>query len=469
MVGIVSYGAYIPIWRMNRELLGRGVSGERSVAGEDEDSLTMAVAAAIDCLGDFDRENIDGVFFASTTSPFKEKCAASTIAAVLDFRRDVFTADFANSIRAGTSALKAALAMVKAGAARQVLVTAADCRLGAPGSSFERAFGDGAAALLVGKKNLIAELEAENSITDEIYDVWRRDVDLYVNSWEDRFIYSYGYHAVVNEAVSGLMKKAGVESKDVKKAVLSTPETQRAISLAKNLGFDPKTQLQNPLTEKVGDTGAAQPLMLFAAALEEANLDDRFLVAGYGNGSDAFLFIVREDINEIKGTRRGVKTHLERKRMVPNYATYLMWRKLVRTPSQRVPMSVSYPAATSIWRDRKRIYPLHGVKCRVCGTVQYPPQHVCIKCRAKDDFEEVRLCGGKGKLFSYSFEFIRGNVPIGLVNLEGGGRVFVELTDVDPGELKIDLPVELTFRRLDLWREDGMYGYFWKATPTRSP
>ena len=126
MVGIVSYGAYIPMWRMNRELLGKGVSGEKSVAGQDEDSLTMAVAAAIDCLGDFDRECIDGVLFASTSSPFKEKCMASTIAAVLDFRRDVFTADFANSTRAGTSALKAALGMVKAGTAKKILITAAD-------------------------------------------------------------------------------------------------------------------------------------------------------------------------------------------------------------------------------------------------------------------------------------------------------------------------------------------------------
>jgi 3-hydroxy-3-methylglutaryl CoA synthase len=469
MVGIVSYGAYIPIWRMNRELFGKGGSGERSVAGQDEDSLTMAVAAAIDCLGELDRENIDGVLFASTTSPFKEKCVASTIAAVLDLRRDVFTADFANSLRAGTSALKTALGMVKAGAARQILVAAADCRLGAPKSSFEQTLGDGAAALLVGKENLIAELEEEHSISDEIYDVWRRDIDLYVNSWEDRFIYLYGYQMVVNEAVSGLMKKTGVGPKDVRKAVLPNPETQRAASLAKNLGFDPKTQLQDPLSDKVGDTGTAQPLMLFTAALEGANLGDRFLLAGYGNGSDAFLFVIKEDINEIKAKRLGVKTHLERKMMVPDYTTYLMWRKLIQTPVQRVPMLVSYPTATATWRERKRIHPLHGVKCRACGTIQYPPQRICIKCHAKDDFEEVSLFSKKGKLFSYSFDFIRGNVPIGLVNLEGGGRVFVELTDVDPGELKIDLPVELTFRRLDLWRENDMYGYFWKATPTRTP
>jgi 3-hydroxy-3-methylglutaryl CoA synthase len=469
MVGIISCGAYIPMWRMNRELLCKGASGEKSIAGQDEDSLTMAVAAAQDCLGDFDRESIDGVLFASTTSPFKEKCMAGTVAAVLDLRRDVFTADFANSTRAGTSALKAALGMVKAGTAKKILVTAADCRLGAPKSPFERSFGDGAAALLVGKENPIAELEEEHSISDEIYDVWRRDVDLYVNSWEDRFIYSYGYQMAVNEAASGLMKKARTELKDVKKAVLSAPDTPRVVSLAKNLGFDPKTQLQEPLTDKIGDTGTAQPLMLFTAALEEANLDDRFLLAGYGNGCDAFLFRVRENIDEIKGKRRGVKAHLERKRMVPNYATYLMWRKLVQTPSPRVPMSVSYPTATAIWRERKRIYSLHGVKCRACGTIQYPPQRVCIKCHAKDDFEEVRLNSRKGKLFSFSFEFIKGNVPIGLVNLEGGGRVFVELTDVEQEELKIDLPVELTFRRLDLWREDGMYGYFWKATPIRIP
>lgn len=467
MVGITSYGAYIPIWRMSRELLGKGLSGERSVAGKDEDSLTMAVAAAINCLSDVNRETIDGVFFASTTSPFKEKCLASTIATVLDLRRNVFTADFANSLRAGTNALKAAINLVKAGSAKQILVTAADCRLGAPGSFFEQSFGDGATSFLIGKDNVIADLEDDYSISDEIYDVWRRDIDLYVNSWEDRFIFSHGYFEVVKEAASGLMKKGGITPKDITKVVVAAPEMRRGVDLAKSLGFDPKTQLQDTLLNNVGNTGAAQPLMLFVAALEEAKPDDRFLLASYGSGSDAFIFRVTEDIKGLAGKRRGVKAHLKRKKMVSDYVTYLKWRKLVEMPKPRVPMSVSYPTATAIWRERRRIYPLHGVKCKACGTIQYPPQRVCIKCHAKDNFEEVRLCERKGKLFAYSFEFIRENVPIGLVNLEGGGRIFVELTDVDAEELKIDLPVELTFRKLDLWREDGMYGYFWKATPIR--
>ncbi|MCS7115687.1 MAG: hydroxymethylglutaryl-CoA synthase [Nitrososphaerota archaeon] len=467
MAGITSYGAYIPIWRMNRELLGKGLSGERSVAGSDEDSLTMAVAASIDCINGIDRETIDGVFFASTTSPFKEKCVATTIATVLDLRHDVFTADFANSLRAGTSALKAATSMVKAGAARQILVVAADCRLGAPESSFEQTFGDGAAALLVGKENLVADLEDDYSISDEIYDVWRRDVDVYVNAWEDRFINTYGYSRVVGEAVSGLMKQAGITPKEITKAIFSSPDARRSSDLARSLGFEPKTQVQDPLINNVGNTGTAQPLMLFVAALEEAKPDDRFLLASYGNGSDAFLFRVKEGIKSIGDKKRGVKMRLKVKKPVPDYATYLKWRKLVRLQAPRVPMSVSYPTSTAIWRERRRIFALHGVKCRVCGTVQYPPQRVCMECRSKDNFEEVRLYERKGKLFTYSFEFIRGNVPIGLINLEGGGRLFIELTDVDPEELKIDLPVELTFRRLNIWRPDGMYIYFWKATPIR--
>jgi len=38
---------------------------------------------------------------------------------------------------------------------------------------------------------------------------------------------------------------------------------------------------------------------------------------------------------------------------------------------------------------------------------------------------------------------------------------------VEASELKMDMPVKLTFRRVDLRREDSMYVYFWKATPIR--
>jgi len=466
MVGIKSFGIYIPIWRISRELMGSGIPGERSVAGKDEDSLTMAVAAAINCVRGVDRETIDGIFFASTTSPFREKSAAATIASVLDLRREAFTADVSGSLRAGTTALKFALDMIKAGTVNEVLVTAADCRLGAPGSYFEQTFGDGAAALLLSNKDTVADLEAQQSIYDEIYDVWRRDVDLYVNAWEERFIYTCGYARVMKESITRLMNKSGVNAKDISKVAISVPDTRRAIDLAISLGFDPKTQLQDSFMDTVGNTGSAQPLMLFAAALEEANLGDRLLLASYGSGSDTFLFKINSD-RRPESLKRGFKVQVASKKMIREYATYLKWRQLIKMPPPRIDMTVSYPSATAIWRETNRIYPLHGVKCKTCGAVQYPPQRVCAKCQTKDNFEQVRLCDKKGRLFSYSFDPHRENVPLGLVNLENGGRIFLELTDVDTNEIHIDMPLELTFRRVDLRREDSMYVYFWKATPIR--
>jgi 3-hydroxy-3-methylglutaryl CoA synthase len=82
MIGITSYGAYIPFYRMNRMTIYGALGwlnpasllpGEKAVANYDEDSLTMAVASAMDCLGGIERNKIGGVFFATTTAPYRER------------------------------------------------------------------------------------------------------------------------------------------------------------------------------------------------------------------------------------------------------------------------------------------------------------------------------------------------------------------------------------------------------------
>ena len=106
MAGISAFGAYVPRYRLGAETDSWEFAGQRSVANFDEDSVTMAVAAAIDCLKDHEREAIDGLLFASTTPPYAEKQCASIIATALDLRRDIFTADITDVLRAGTTALK---------------------------------------------------------------------------------------------------------------------------------------------------------------------------------------------------------------------------------------------------------------------------------------------------------------------------------------------------------------------------
>lgn len=468
MVGITSYGAYVPLYRLSREVIARGARGEKATCNFDEDSITMAVAAAIDCLTGIDRETVDGLYFATTTSPYKEKSGAAIVAMAADLKGEALTADFAHTLRAGTSALRSAVDAVKAGSAKRVLVAAADSRLGLPGSVYEQNFGDGAGALLIGDSNVIATIEASYSVYNEIMDVWRADGDTFIRSWEDRFTSTYGYAAAVSEAVSGLLNKTGLKPGDFARVVFYTPDARRSADVAKELGFDVKAQLQDPFFNALGNTGTAFPLMLLAAALEEAKAGDRILMASYGNGSDAFVLQVTDQIKKIKA-RRGMKGHLNSKKVMDDYRQYLIWRGIL--PIEPRKETVAFISAPALWRERDANLRLHGVKCKVCGTIQYPPQRVCTKCQAKDQFEPYRLSDKKANVFTFSMDYITYPVlerPVVNVTIDfkGGGRALLYLTDREAEQVKCGLPVEMSFRKLFV--RDGIHNYFWKAIPLRT-
>ena len=113
MAGIISFGAYIPFHRLSRTVIADsweagGLPGEKAIANYDEDSLTMAIAAARCCLKEISPKQIDALYFATTTAPYKEKQSAALMAAVLKMPEDTQTLDFGNCLRNGTSAIGAA-------------------------------------------------------------------------------------------------------------------------------------------------------------------------------------------------------------------------------------------------------------------------------------------------------------------------------------------------------------------------
>lgn len=468
MAGITSYGAYVPLWRLNREAIMKGLRGEKAIRNFDEDSTTMAVAAAIDCLKGRDREAIDGLFFASTTAPYKEKQIATTIAAAADMRPDIITADFCNSLRSGTSALRAALDAVRAGTAKQMLVVTADCRMGAPGTDFEQNCGDGAAALLIGDSDGAVDIEAWHSISNELHDIWRRDDDDFIRSWEDRFVYSRGYVDTVTQTVSALLQECDIGPNDLTKTILAAPTARVHGEISRRLELDPKTQVQEHLFDVMGNTGTAYPLMLLVAALEEAKPGDRLLLTSYGNGSDALVLRVTDQIEKTKD-RRGMKGHLATKRIVDDYRIYLQWRELLTFEAQPTPPG-GYISSSAQWRDRSQIFPLHGLKCRACGGIHYPPQRVCPKCRTKDQFDAVRLSDKRGKIYTFSADNLcsRREAPrvTAIIDFEGGGRMATLMTDRVLEEIEVGMPVEMSFRKLA--SQDGIHNYFWKSIPLRS-
>src|SRR4051794_9961716 len=128
MVGIVGFGTYVPRYRLPRELIAKewgqpSMGGERAVAGHDEDSLTLAVNAALHALPDGRAPDLDAIYFASTTAPYREKQSAATVATVLEAPVSVRTADIGGSLRSATSALRAAVDAV-CGGSRHALVCA---------------------------------------------------------------------------------------------------------------------------------------------------------------------------------------------------------------------------------------------------------------------------------------------------------------------------------------------------------
>ena len=269
----------------------------------------MAVAAGIDCLSDRNRETIDGLLFATTTPPYAEKQCASIIATALDLRRDIFTADITDVLRAGTTALKSALDSVTAGSANHVMVIASDSRQGAPKGEAERNSGDGAAAFIISNESIIAEQAGSYTITENMMDTWRSAGDPFVRSWEDRFATEEGLERILSEAVSGFMKKECLATKDVAKLALYSPDARRHVQLARRLGFEPE-QVQDPLFGRMGNTGAAFPLMLLARALEDGTPDRLVLTVSYGDGSDVLGFKTTSYISEA-GHGMGISGYLD--------------------------------------------------------------------------------------------------------------------------------------------------------------
>ena len=475
MVGIVSYGAYIPMLRMSRDVLGQvwGKSagqGERAIANVDEDSITMAVEAVVDALTDVDRREVDAIYFASVSAPYREKQSASIVKAAADLRDDMESTDFGNSIRSGTSAMNAALNALKAGTAKRVAVVASDSRLPAPNSDLEAVFGDGAAAFILGDSDVAVSVEGSYTMSSEFLDTWLKATDTYHWTWEDRFTKDEGWEKILPQTVKALMKKYNFGPKDFAKAVFNCADGRSHAEVARKIGLDPKTQVVTPPYDTVGDTGSAFAPMMLVQALEDAKPGDRILFANYGDGADAYILQVQPQIEKVRN-RRGMKKHLASKAPLANYGVYLRMRDMMEwAPSVR---PVRRSAVSFVWRERKAFYSAYGVKCKKCGGIQYPRQRTCMYCEVQDEFEPIRLSDKTGKLFTYSIDERANEIVLplirGVVDLDGGGRYYSQLTDRDPAKVEVGMPMELTFRLFfDGTREGtGFRNYMWKARPVR--
>ena len=464
MIGIVSVGAYIPRYRLSAKTLGQvwggAGSGERALANYDEDSLTMAVEAALGCLEGRDRAGVGACFLASTSPPYVEKSNATLLAAVADLGAEIITADIGASLRCGTTALRLAVDLVKAGTTRQALVAAADMRPVPAGSDMELLLGDGAAAVLMGDADVIASFEGSHTVSHEFSDVWRNAGDRYLRASPDlTFVKQYGLDVHIPEAVEGVLKQTGRKREDIAKLVLYAPDARLHATLYRQLKFPESAMLREPVIGKAGNTGAASCLLGLASALEEAKPDDQILVVSYGSGAEALLFQVTPAITRA-AFPRPVSVQLAAGRPLTHYGKLLRFRRHVETEVIK-----AFSSLPTMLREERQNLRLYGQKCADCGAVSYPKRHLCWKCSSKNLVEQK--LSRRGTVFTFTKDHL---VPspdpptvMAAADLEGGGRFYGQLTDCDPAQVAIGMPVELCFRLIHEGEDLG--NYFWKFRP----
>jgi hypothetical protein len=92
-------------------------------------------------------------------------------------------------------------------------------------------------------------------------------------------------------------------------------------------------------------------------------------------------------------------------------------------------------------------------RCRACGTHQYYPRPVCMRCMSRD--LEWKESSGRGAVYSFTVTHLppegfedRAPYVLVAVDLPEGARVLGTLLDVPAAEVRIGMPVRATYERL---------------------
>ena len=482
MVGITSYGAYVPRRRLTRMAvltsmgwfapgLMMSAQGERAFCNWDEDAMTMAVAAARDCLTGMDAKSVDAAYLASTSLPFKDRQNAGILATACNMPEEgLVTADMTASTKSGTTAVLTAIDALKGGDKNNILVAASDARPTKAAWFFQLWYGDGAASVMLGRDNVIAEFKGSHSVSCDFVPSYRGATAKFDYGWEERWIRDEGYTKIIPAAINGLLKKSGLTMDDISKVVYPCFLSKRIHGgLGKLIGASPDKIVDN-MAEVMGDVGAAHPLAMLITALEQANPGDKIIMASFGQGSDALLFEVTDAIKDLPA-RKGMQGSLAHRKQEDNYSKLLKWRDLMNVDMGIRAESRKQTALSALWRDHKLVLGLVGGKCTACGTPQIPRARMCVNpaCHKVDTQEDYEFADQPAIVKSFTGDMLAVSVEppaiYGLVQFTNGGRIMADFTDCELGEVKVGMPAKMSFRIKYYDNDRDFYGYFWKAIP----
>ncbi len=344
MVGVVGYGFYLPSYRIKVEEIAREWNAdpeaikrglllyEKTVPGLDEDTITISVEAAKNALkrAQINPKEIGAVYIGSESHPYAVKPSGTVLIDALGIGPDVHVASYEFACKAGTEAMFVAYSHVKAGMMKYAMGIGADTSQGAPGDALEYSASAGGSAFIMGNVGVVAEILETFSYTSDTPDFWRREGEFYPRH-SGRFTGEPAYFRHVYNAGKAILERAKLGPKDFQYAVFHMPNGKFPQEVGKRLGFT-KEQIETGwLVPWMGNTYSGSSPTGLSAVLDEAKPGDMIFMVSFGSGagSDAFIFRVTDEINNVRDRAPKVREMLDNKKIYLTYGEYAKFRRKI--------------------------------------------------------------------------------------------------------------------------------------------
>jgi hydroxymethylglutaryl-CoA synthase len=342
MVGIITYGVYIPrfrirvdeiarVWGANSDEITGGLGVfEKSVPDLDEDTATIAVEAARAAMARraVDPEEIGAVYVGSESHPYAVKPTACTVGEAIRATPNMTAADYEFACKAGTAGIQTCMGLVSSGMVRYGMAIGSDVAQGAPGDALEYTAAAGGAAFLIGNDRPIAEIHRTCSFTTDTPDFWRREGQDYPRHG-GRFTGDPGYFRHVQGAARMLLEQMGTKASDYDWCVFHQPNAKFPRRVAQILGFTAEQVKPGLVVPRLGNTYSGSSMIGLAATLDQASPGDRIFVTSFGSGagSDAFDIEVTDAIADTATFDPGQARTVEELLADPLYLDYAQYAR----------------------------------------------------------------------------------------------------------------------------------------------
>ena len=321
--GIVSYGAYVPryritpveigrVWGTDGAAMGQGLNVVRkSVPAPDEDTITISTEALRIALvrGQIDPQELGAVYVGSESHPYAVKPTATVVSQAVGATPNLTAADFEFACKAGTAAIQTCLGLVGSGMIRYGAAIGSDTSQGAPGDALEYSASAGGDAFVVGREKVIARIHRTLSYTTDTPDFWRREGQRYP-SHGGRFTGEPAYFRHVGECARKMMEAVGTTPKEYAHVVFHQPNGKFPQRIGRQLGFSDAQMRLGLVTPYIGNTYSGAALIGLANVLDVAGAGERVLVVGYGSGAGSDAFDL-ETTDELPRYNRAYGPHVQ--------------------------------------------------------------------------------------------------------------------------------------------------------------